>query len=127
MATIIRDMRNCIQGTGLLRNQNYLKNEYVLGVIRECSHVRVVFGVSEGENTYMKSVQKALECPLLDFELREARMVIMTITGDLDLFEAEKMALHVAEAVGDETDILWELFPENQNDDMVETLIIALK
>lgn len=125
VATIIKDTSNFIQGKGLVENPSFWEDENLLNLIRECFHVRVGYGLTHSD--YMESVERALECSLLDFELTEARMVIITITGDLDFYEAEKMVLRVVDAVNHETYVLWELFPEKQNDGTVETLIIALK
>lgn len=127
VARVIRDLSNLIQCHGRREKKSFLDDKYLLEIIRESSKSRAGFGVAHGKDAYMESVEKALKCPLLDFKLKEAGMVIVIITGDLDLYEAERMILEVAETAGDETIILWDIFSDNHGNNNIETLILALK
>lgn len=126
LARVIRDLSNLIQYQGFMKKNSFLDDDEILEIIRESTFAKVGFGVARWDEDYSVSVENALKCPLLDFDLKEVRMALVTITGDLDLYEVERMLLIVAEKSNHETDVLWEIFPDQGNDN-IETLIVALK
>lgn len=132
VATVIKNMTNHVQGEGSVESIGFLNHpcfldDATLKLIKGCSHASVGFGVGKGEEAFLDSAENAMKCPLLTFDLKEARLVIVTISGDVCLYEAETIAQNVAIAAHVETSTIWDVFLEDENGGEVQTLIIALK
>ncbi len=133
VAMVIKDItchvqdEGSVQGIGILKNPSLLNNSDLRKLMKECTSARVGLGMGQGKEAIFESVENAMKCPLLTFDLKEARMVIVTVSGDVCLYEAEKITQNVAFAANFETSILWDVFPEKQDAVRVQTLIVVLK
>lgn len=127
VAKVIQDIIFSFQGKGY-RDLFNLQNTNLIEMIKASKKAHIGWGVGYGEKAYLESVNKALKCPLLELKLDEAALVLLTVSGDenLNFFMVKEIIQEVADAVGSETGIAWEVFTNNE-DDRVDTLIIALK
>ena len=127
VAKVIRDISNSFQGKGY-RNLFRLDKSLLIKQIKDSKRVRIGLGKAYGKEAHLKSVDRALQCPLLEFELKEAALLMVTVAGDenLTLSQVKKIVQRVVDTAGNEKRLLWEVFMDNEPD-RVDTLIIAFQ
>lgn len=76
-------------------------------VMRDAGIAHIGIGEASGDEKASEAVQQAVTSPLLETKIDGAKNVIINITGDVSLFEANEAASYVQELAGDEANIIF--------------------
>ena len=81
-------------------------------------------GEARGDDKAMEAVQQAVSSPLLETTIEGASHVIINISGDISLIEANEAAGYVQELAGDDANIIFgAMYDENAEDEVTITVI----
>ena len=80
---------------------------------------------ASGDNKAEEAVQAAVTSPLLETTIKGASHVIINITGDISLIEANEAATYVQELAGDSANIIFGARYENEPSDTCTITVIA--
>ena len=81
-------------------------------------------GEARGDDKAMEAVQQAVSSPLLETTIKGATHVIINISGDISLMDANDAASYVQELSGDEANIIFgAMYDENAQDEATITVI----
>ena len=76
-------------------------------VMRDAGIAHIGIGEASGDEKASDAVQQAVTSPLLETKIDGAKNVIINITGDVSLFEANEAASYVQELAGDDANIIF--------------------
>ena len=81
-------------------------------------------GHAKGDDKAIEAVKQAVSSPLLETTIEGASHVIINISGDISLIEANDAATYVQELAGDEANIIFgAMYDENAQDEATITVI----
>ena len=81
-------------------------------------------GKAKGDDKAIEAVKQAVSSPLLETTIEGASHVIINISGDISLIEANEAASYVQELAGDEANIIFgAMFDEHAQDEATITVI----
>lgn len=81
-------------------------------------------GHAKGDDKAIEAVKQAVASPLLETTIEGASHVIINISGDISLIEANDAATYVQELAGDDANIIFgAMFDENAQDEATITVI----
>ena len=81
-------------------------------------------GKAKGDDKAIEAVKQAVSSPLLETSIEGASHVIINISGDISLIEANEAASYVQELVGDDANIIFgAMYDENAQDEATITVI----
>lgn len=81
-------------------------------------------GKAKGDDKAIEAVKQAVSSPLLETSIEGASHVIINISGDISLIEANEAASFVQELVGDDANIIFgAMYDENAQDEATITVI----
>lgn len=76
-------------------------------VMRDAGIAHIGIGSASGDEKANEAVQMAVTSPLLETTIEGAKHVIVNITGDVSLFEANEAASYVQELAGEDANIIF--------------------
>ena len=81
-------------------------------------------GKAKGDEKALEAVKQAVSSPLLETTIKGASHVIINISGDISLIEANEAAGYVQELAGDDANIIFgAMYDENAEDEVTITVI----
>ena len=81
-------------------------------------------GHAKGDDKAVEAVKQAVASPLLETTIEGATHVIINISGDISLIEANEAASYVQELAGDDANIIFgAMYDENAQDEATITVI----
>ena len=81
-------------------------------------------GKAKGDENALEAVKQAVSSPLLETTIEGASHVIINISGDISLIEANEAAGYVQELAGDDANIIFgAMYDENAEDEVTITVI----
>ena len=81
-------------------------------------------GKAKGDDKAIEAVKQAVSSPLLETTIEGASHVIINISGDISLIEANEAASYVQELAGDDANIIFgAMYDENAQDEATITVI----
>ena len=81
-------------------------------------------GKAKGDEKALEAVKQAVSSPLLETTIEGASHVIINISGDISLVEANEAASYVQELAGDDANIIFgAMYDENAQDEATITVI----
>ena len=81
-------------------------------------------GMAKGDEKALEAVKQAVSSPLLETTIEGASHVIINISGDISLIEANEAAGYVQELAGDDANIIFgAMYDENAEDEVTITVI----
>ncbi len=94
-------------------------------VMKDKGIAHIGIGTGSGDDKCVEAVKEAISCPLLETTIEGASHVIINISGDVGLQEANDAAMYIEELTGENTNIIFGvMFPEAE-DDSVKITVIA--
>ncbi|HHT88626.1 MAG TPA: cell division protein FtsZ [Clostridiales bacterium] len=87
------------------------------------AHIGIGFGT--GEEKCIEAVKQAITSPLLETTIQGATHVIINISGDVSLIEANEAATLVQELAGETANIIFGAMYDNSNPDTASITVIA--
>ena len=94
-------------------------------VMKDKGIAHIGIGTGSGDDKCVEAVKEAISSPLLETTIEGASHVIINISGDVGLQEANDAAMYIEELTGENTNIIFGvMFPEAE-DDSVKITVIA--
>ena len=94
-------------------------------VMRDAGIAHIGIGEASGDEKASDAVQQAVTSPLLETKIDGAKNVIINITGDVSLFEANEAASYVQELAGDDANIIFGAMYDDTYTDEASITVIA--
>lgn len=94
-------------------------------VMRGKGVAHIGIGHGSGDNKCIDAVQLAISSPLLETSINGASDVIINISGNVGLLEANEAADYVRELVGDDANVIFGVVPDDSDSDDVMITVIA--
>ena len=94
-------------------------------VMKDKGIAHIGIGTGSGDDKCVEAVKEAISSPLLETTIEGTSHVIINISGDVGLQEANDAAMYIEELTGENTNIIFGvMFPEAE-DDSVKITVIA--
>ncbi len=94
-------------------------------VMRDKGLAHIGIGSATGEDKALDAVRIAVESPLLETKISGASHVIINISGDISLMDANDAASYVQELAGDDANIIFGAKYDDSTEDFVNITVIA--
>ena len=94
-------------------------------VMRDAGIAHIGIGEASGDEKAAEAVQQAVTSPLLETTINGAKNVIINITGDVSLFEANEAASYVQELAGEDANIIFGVRYEDTYPDECSITVMA--
>ena len=85
------------------------------------AHVGI--GTGRGDDKAIEAARAAVESPLLETTIADCTDIILNITGDLSLYDAQAVAEYVKSITGDNVNVI---FGSRTDEDMQDTCVVTL-
>ena len=121
-------LQQAVQGITDLINQPALINldfADVQTVMTDKGIAHIGIGEAKGDDKALEAVQQAVASPLLETTIAGASHVIINITGDISLMDANDAASYVQELAGDEANIIFGAMYDESEVDYCRITVIA--
>ncbi len=82
-------------------------------------------GTARGDDKAMEAVKQAVTSPLLETTINGASHVIINVSGDISLIDANEAASYVQELVGEDANVIFGAMYDSSNTDEVSITVIA--
>ena len=120
-------LQQAVQGITDLINQPALINldfADVQTVMTNGGVAHIGIGEAKGDDKALEAVQQAVESPLLETSIKGAENVIINISGDISLMDANDAASYVQEMAGEDANIIFgAMYDEAAQDECTITVI----
>ena len=93
--------------------------------MRDKGIAHIGIGEAQGDNKAMEAVQMAVASPLLETTIKGATHVIINISGDISLMDANDAASYVQEMAGDSANIIFGAMYDDTYADEASITVIA--
>ena len=80
-------------------------------------------GHGKGENKAADAIKMAVESPLLETTIKGATDIILNVTGDVSLYDANEASTYIEELTGDDVNVI---FGATENKDMQDSCTITV-
>lgn len=94
-------------------------------VMRGKGVAHIGIGYGSGEEKCVEAVEAAISSPLLETSINGASDVIINISGNVGLLEANEAADYVRGLVGDDSNVIFGVVTDDKEDDKVMITVIA--
>lgn len=94
-------------------------------VMKDKGVAHIGIGVGRGDDKCVEAVQQAITSPLLETTIQGATHVIINISGDISLIEANEAATYVQELAGDSANIIFGAMYDESAPDVATITVIA--
>ena len=94
-------------------------------VMKEKGIAHIGIGEARGDDKAMEAVQQAVSSPLLETTIKGATHVIINISGDISLMDANDAATYVQDLTGEDTNIIFGALYDDKEADYVRITVIA--
>ena len=94
-------------------------------VMKDKGIAHIGIGVGQGDDKCVQAVQQAITSPLLETTIEGASHVIINISGDISLIEANEAATFVQELAGESANIIFGAMYDETMPDFVTITVIA--
>ena len=82
-------------------------------------------GTARGDDKALEAVKQAITSPLLETTIAGASHVIINVSGDISLIDANEAASYVQEQVGEDANVIFGAMYDSTNSDEVSITVIA--
>lgn len=87
------------------------------------AHVGI--GRATGDDKAIEAVKQAVSSPLLETSIKGATHVIVNISGDISLIEADEAMTYIQELTGEDANVIFGVINDESNPDEVSITVIA--
>lgn len=120
-------LQQAVQGiTDLINVPGLINLDFadVSSVMKDKGIAHVGIGKAKGDEKALEAVKEAISSPLLETTIQGATDVIINISGDISLIEANEASLYVEELAGSDANIIFgAMYDENAQDEASITVI----
>ncbi|MCD8363713.1 MAG: cell division protein FtsZ [Lachnospiraceae bacterium] len=121
-------LQQAVQGITDLINMPALINldfADVQTVMTDKGIAHIGIGTARGDDKAMEAVKQAVTSPLLETTINGASHVIINVSGDISLIDANEAASYVQELVGEDANVIFGAMYDSSNTDEVSITVIA--
>ncbi len=97
----------------------------IQSVMKDKGIAHIGIGSGKGDNRAMDAVMQAVESPLLETKIDGASDIIVNITGDVSLTDANESISYIQEIVGDSVNLIFGVCEDASMTDEVKITVIA--
>lgn len=94
-------------------------------VMKDKGMAHIGIGASKGDDKALEAVQEAVQSPLLETTIEGASNVIINISGDISLMDANDAASYVQNLAGDDANIIFGAMYDDSTPDTCKITVIA--
>ncbi len=94
-------------------------------VMKDKGVAHIGIGEAKGDDKALEAVQKAVSSPLLETTIEGASHVIINISGDISLMDANEAASYVQNLAGDDANIIFGAMYDDSEPDTARITVIA--
>ena len=94
-------------------------------VMKDKGIAHIGIGEGHGDDKALEAVKQAITSPLLETTIEGATDIIINISGDIGLIEANEAALYVEELAGESANIIFGAMYDDTNPDTASITVIA--
>ena len=94
-------------------------------VMKDKGIAHIGIGLGHGDEKCIEAVKQAISSPLLETTIQGASHVIINISGDISLFEANEAATYVQELAGETANIIFGAMYDETKPDQASITVIA--
>ena len=120
-------LQQAVQGiTDLINVPGLINLDFadVQTVMTDKGIAHIGIGTAKGDDKALEAVKQAVSSPLLETTIEGATHVIINISGDISLIEANEAASYVQELTGEDANIIFgAMYDENAQDEVTITVI----
>ena len=120
-------LQQAVQGiTDLINLPSIINLDFadVQTVMRDKGIAHIGIGYGKGDEKATQAVKQAVESPLLETSIQGATDIILNISGDISLFDANDAASYVRDQTGDDVNVIFGAkYDESDTDSCVVTVI----
>lgn len=119
-------LQQSVQGiTDLINVPSVINLDFadVQTVMKEKGIAHIGIGYGKGEDKAADAIKMAVESPLLETTLSGATDVILNISGDISIFDANDAASYVQELAGEDINVI---FGAMYNEDMADSCTVTV-
>ena len=122
-------LTNAVKGITELVTKNGLINldfADIKAVMTDAGVAMIGLGEADSENKSEESVERALNNPLLDVELKNATGALVNVTGgnDMTLEDAKKIVAKISETLDDDAKIIWGAQIVEDLEKVIKTMVV---
>lgn len=122
-------LTNAVKGITELVTKNGLINldfADIKSVMTDAGMAMIGLGEADSENRAEESVERALNNPLLDVDLKNASGALVNVTGgaDMTLEDAKKIVSKVSETLDDDAKIIWGAQIMDDLNKVIKTMVV---
>lgn len=122
-------LTNAVKGISELVTRNGLINldfADIKTVMTDAGMAMIGLGEADSENRAMESVERALNNPLLDVELKNATGALVNVTGgnDMTLEDAKQIVAKIADTLDEDAKIIWGAQIMEDLNKVVKTMVV---
>ena len=92
-------------------------------VMKDKGIAHIGIGHGKGENKAADAIKMAVESPLLETTIKGATDIILNVTGDVSLYDANEASTYIEELTGDDVNVI---FGATENKDMQDSCTITV-
>ena len=121
-------LQQAVQGiTDLINVPGLINLDFadVQTVMTDKGIAHIGIGSAKGDDKAIEAVKQAVSSPLLETTIEGASHVIINISGDISLIEANEAASYVQELTGEDANIIFGAMYDEQSQDEVTITVIA--
>lgn len=121
-------LQQAVQGiTDLINKPATINLDFadVKTVMQNKGVAHIGIGSASGENKALEAVKLAVSSPLLETSINGASHVIINMTGDITIYDADEAASYVQDLVGDNANIIFGMLSDETKADEVSITVIA--
>ena len=94
-------------------------------VMKDKGIAHIGIGEAKGDDKALEAVKQAVESPLLETTISGASHVIINISGDISLMDANDAASYIRDLTGEDTNIIFGAMYDAENTDYARITVIA--
>ena len=117
-----------VQGiTDMIYNPGLINVDFadIQTVMRDKGIAHIGIGAGRGDDKALEAVKQAVASPLLETTIAGASHVIINVSGDISLIDANEAASYVQEQVGEDANVIFGAMYDSTNSDEVSITVIA--
>ena len=121
-------LQQAVQGiTDLINVPSVINLDFadVQTVMRGKGLAHVGIGYGKGDDKASQAVKMAVESPLLETTIDGATDVILNVTGDISLFDANDAASYIRDQIGDDINVIFGAMYDDSDADACHVTVIA--
>lgn len=121
-------LQQAVQGiTDLINVPSIINLDFadVQTVMRDKGIAHIGIGTGKGDEKAKDAIQQAVESPLLETTIKGATDVILNVTGDISMFDADDAANYIMDTTGEDINLIFGAMYDDSEADFCKVTVIA--